>query len=119
MVHIIFEDEEETAEQTGKQNFKGLGKSDGQRKNKPKNPSMPNEYSSLGKYRETRKKEYKYQYSKKRKEPPIVGKSLFPYEENELMTRYDGFWVLKEGVEKLAQLKSTLEEEKLGNKEVS
>lgn len=41
-----------------------------------------------------------------------------PYEENDLMTRYEGMWVKQEMVCKLTHLKAALEEEGLDKKEV-
>lgn len=41
-----------------------------------------------------------------------------PYEESDLMTRYEGMWVKQEMVSELDRLKATLEEEGLDKKEV-
>lgn len=41
-----------------------------------------------------------------------------PYEESDLMTRYEGMWVKQEVVDELDRLKATLEEEGLSKKEV-
>lgn len=95
MVHIVFDDGKQDAASTEKQKLTGHVNT--KRKTKfSRKWSQPKRCSKKTKTGEQKKRTYSFEYN-----------------ENELMTRYDGFWIMRKAVEKLNQMKAQLEEQQL------
>lgn len=140
--HIFFDNDDQLNEQANKRQKNYPFKSYNQEENQFRGARPPTsghlffyKNGGMGKNEEDRhkqlcnsqqrklKKVYKKIKKNKqgKKQAPVVKKQqwTYRYEENDMMTRYDGFWVQKVKVAELDRLKTSLEEQNLDAKTVS